>query len=286
MNDSHLVTNTIVKEAIPEIAPDSHKGQNGKILIIAGSPLFHGSGSLSAKGALEIISVFASRTNDWVYICTSQENLKYLKERHEAFIGIGRGQIDLYLREADVVLCGPGLMREKEINFPETDNEPEITKELTRKTLASSKKLVLDAGSLQVISRNDLRGKTNIIITPHQKEMAKLFDIEVEKFQTKHNMSFSEISKIGEFVKSIAEKYKITILLKGPIDIIADSTNWMYTPGGDSGMTKGGTGDVLAGITAAIYSRTDSPILAAATASYINKKAGEMLAERYNYLYN
>ena len=282
----HKITKKLILQAIAPPDPNSHKGQNGRVLIIGGSPLFHGAGRLASKAAWEVILSFTSRANDMVYFCSTKKNLDYLKCQQECFIGIIREQVNSYLKICDVVLVGTGLMREPEVNWAETKKEPLITKELTKKVLQSNKKAVLDAGSLQVVSLKDLKGKKKIIITPHQKEMSKLFNITPELLTTFHNSSLEKIKKVASIVKKTAEKYQITILLKGPVDIIADQQDWYYSEGGNAGMTKGGTGDVLAGIVTAFYGRSDNPLLAAATASFICKKTGEDLWKKKKWLYN
>ncbi|MBI2012103.1 NAD(P)H-hydrate dehydratase [Candidatus Daviesbacteria bacterium] len=285
MSDN-LVTEDLIKKVVKIPDPDSHKGQNGRILIIGSSPLFHGAGGLALSSTLETINAFASLTNDMVYFASTPENLQYLKGRQQAFIGITRDQIDNYLRVVNVVLIGPGLMREEEPNLKETKNEPFITKELTLKVLSLDKKSVLDAGSLQVISPEDLKGKSKVIITPHRKEMANLFDMDEMDFITSYKSSDEEINKVAEKVQALAKDLGITILLKGPIDIVANKDGWYYSKGGNAGMAKGGTGDVLAGVVAALYTNSDNPLEVSAAGSYITKKAGEALWEEKLMLYN
>ncbi len=282
----HEFNEKLIKEVIKPPLPDSHKGENGKILIIAGSSLFHGAGLLTAEAVNEVLVSFSSITNDMVYFCSTDENIKYLKARIDNFIGVRREVLDNYIKEVDVILSGPGLMREIDEKNPHTQREPDFTLSATKKILQSDKKLVLDAGSIQVIDSEDLRDKKNIIITPHRKEMAKLFSLDVDDLVTKHDFSNEQIEEVGERVFKISKNFGITILLKGPIDIISGRSGWYYVGGGSAGMTKGGTGDVLAGIAAALFTRSDDPLLTAATASYINKKVGETLEEKNAWFFN
>lgn len=286
MEDSHLVTKDLIKEVVKSPDPNSHKNQNGRILIIGGSPLFHGAGRLSTRAVLETLIAISSRTNDMVYFASTEDNLKVLKGEQGVFIGINREQIDRYLSHCEVVLVGTGLMREEEPGRSETKGEPEKTKELTMKVINSGKKAVLDAGSLQVISKEDLKGENQIIITPHQKEMSKLFDIDVTSLKTSHESSFPEIEKIAKIVEDLAKEYEITILLKGAVDIVASKDGWMYVKGGNAGMTKGGTGDVLAGVVAALYSRSNDPLKVASSASLITKMAGDELYKEDLWIFN
>jgi len=288
---NHLVKPEIIRQSLLPPSPDSHKGDNGRILIVGGSPLFHGAGRLAARSAGEInkaistIVGFSSRLNDMVYFCSTPENLKIQKNEHDTFIGITRNQLDVYLPKSDVVLAGPGLMRELDIGRPETEGEKSFTQRITKQILSSGKKVVLDAGSLQVISPENLRGKSKVIITPHRNEMKNLFGFNSDDyFFLSQNSDFPQITIIGQRVCSIAQNFGITILLKGPIDIIAKDSNWFFSPGGSPAMSKGGTGDVLAGVCAALYSRINDPLIAAASASYLLKRTGENLEkERFQF---
>ncbi len=280
------VTKKLVKSTIKEPDPNSHKGENGNILIIGGSPLFHGAGRLAAKAALEVSLSLATKTNDMVYFASTPENLDYLKIKYDSFIGIKREQIDSYLKNSETILSGTGLMREPDPGLKESEKEAEFTKDVTLKVIKSNKKVVLDAGSLQVIEPEILKENKRIIITPHRKEMSKLFNVKTEELLLTHSAEKKEIEKVAELVQKFARKYEITILLKGPIDIIANKNNWLYSTGGNVGMTKGGTGDVLAGLTAALYSQSDDALNIAAAASFINKKTGDLLWKDKKWFYN
>src|SRR5581483_8523099 len=119
----------------------SHKGENGKVLIIGGSKLFHA----ASLWSLEI----ASKIVDMVFYSSVPENnaiVQSLKEAWRNGIIVERSKIDDYLKEADAVLIGPGLPREEGIEEGDDD-----TKELTKRLLNAypDKKWVIDGGSLQ-----------------------------------------------------------------------------------------------------------------------------------------
>ena len=244
--------------------PNSHKGQNGKLMIIGGSKLFHG----ASLWALKV----TSRIVDMVFYSSVPENNKLVVEAKKEFrdgIIVPRNKVENYIKEADCILIGPGL--------PRPDGEQrgdDDTKELTESLLKKypKKKWVIDGGSLQTIDPQFI--PRNAILTPHLKEFEKLFG--------------------KKEVWEMAKKYKCTILLKGPIDIICGMDESTRPPtlalrrvkGGNAGMTKGGTGDVLAGLVAALYCKNDDPFLVAQAASYLNKKAGENLFKRVGYYFN
>jgi NAD(P)H-hydrate epimerase len=88
-----------------------------------------------------------------------------------------------------------------------------------------------------------------------------------------------------DHVAAIAKKYHCIIVLKGEEDTVCSSEQCISIAGGNAGMTKGGTGDVLAGLVAALACKNEL-FLSAAAGSYINKKAGESLYERVGYYFN
>jgi ADP-dependent NAD(P)H-hydrate dehydratase / NAD(P)H-hydrate epimerase len=239
---------------------DSHKGQNGKLLLISGSKLFHS----SSLWALKI----ASRILDMVYYSSVLENNEIVLKAKQEFrdgIVVERNNLDSYAVEADCILIGPGLPRME--GQEEGDDD---TKALTESLLKKYplKKWVIDGGSLQTITPKII--PQNSIITPHSREFKMLFGAEASK----------------ENVEEMAKKYKITIVTKGPTDYICSSEKCVEITGGNAGMTKGGTGDVLAALIASLYCKNDDPFLVAQAGSYLNKKAGENLFKKVGYYFN
>ncbi len=250
---------------------DSHKGQNGKLLIIAGSTLFH-------AASLWPLMV-ASRMLDMVFYSSVPENNEIVQRAKEEFrngIVIRRENLDSYIQEADCILIGPGLPR-PEGKKDDDDDTKTLTETLLKKH--PEKKWVIDGGSLQVVEPELI--PKNSIITPHFQEFEQL------KSKIKNSKLKIEIqnAKIEDQVKMFAEEYKIIVLLKGEVDIIASPIEEVSIHGGNAGMTKGGTGDVLAGLLASLYCKNDA-FLSACAASYINKKAGESLEKSMGIYFN
>ncbi|OGH10122.1 MAG: NAD(P)H-hydrate dehydratase [Candidatus Levybacteria bacterium RBG_16_35_6] len=240
-------------------SPSSHKGQNGKLMIIGGSHLFHAASLWSLK--------VASRIVDMVFYSSVPENNRIIEKEKEEFhdgIIVPREKLGMYIGEMDCILIGPGLPR-KEGEEPGDDD----TKELTEKLLKhySEKKWVIDGGSLQVIKPSVL--PKNSIITPHHLEFKNLFNLEGN----------------DKNAIEMAKKYNITIVLKGEIDVVCNREKCIKVVGGNAGMTKGGTGDVLAGLIASLYCKNPA-FLSASAGSIINKKAGEELYKRVGIYFN
>lgn len=237
-------------------APGSHKGQNGKVLIIGGSVLFH-------AGAIWPLEV-ASKMVDMVYFSSVDENNELVKGKFKNGIVVPRKRLPIYIEEADSILIGPGLPREEGIEEGDEDTKT-FSEDLFKRY--PNKKWVVDGGSLQTIEAKNL--PKDSIITPHQREFEKLFGL----------------SANVENAIEMAKQYHITILLKGHVDYVTNGDITVEVEGGNAGMTKGGTGDVLAGLVASFFSKNDA-FLSACVASYINKKAGESLARRVGIYFN
>ncbi len=268
---------------IPIPKPNSHKGQNGKVLIIGGSSLFHASSIWAAEMASHLV--------DMVHYASTRENeeiLVALKKRFRNGIVVKQKDIPLYIEEDDSILIGPGMVRgQKNFQFPITnfqyvlkiENEADFTYALTKYVLEKypDKKFVIDAGSLQMMDKNWLLGmKTSPILTPHQKEFETLFGQKAIDLP---------LEKKGETVKQYAKKYQSVILLKAVTDIVSDGEEVYYIEGGNAGLTKGGTGDILAALAVGFAAKIDS-LNAAILASFVLKKAADYLLPRYGYWYN
>jgi hydroxyethylthiazole kinase-like uncharacterized protein yjeF len=231
--------------------------KNGQVTIIGGSSLFHGAPLFSLK--------VASRIVDMVFFASPEPGLKEVSDNLKSdllsFIWVPWTEVDDYVEKSDSVLIGPGFMRYRtekdEREFPDgTDEASEFTKNITYGLLKKfpDKKWVIDAGSLQVMEADMIPG--NSIITPNKGEYERLFG----------DMDVSDAS----------EKYKCTILLKGLKDLVSSKGKTVSIEGGNAGLSKGGTGDTLAGLVAALYTKNNA-YLSASAASYVLKRSGDEL---------
>jgi hydroxyethylthiazole kinase-like uncharacterized protein yjeF len=231
-------------------AENAHKGQNGKVLVIGGSELFHSS--------LIWAATIASKVVDMVHVASpAKTNEALVRERiKKEFlegIVIPWNRVEEYIEEDDVILIGPGMPRDEGLEAGE-----ESTGMMVDRLVAAypDKKWVIDGGALQAINPELI--KQNMIITPHAREFARL------------------------------EGYlplQAVIVLKGPVDKITSGQEMVMVEGGNPGMTKGGTGDVLAGLTAALYTKNEA-MTAATAASVVCKRAGDELKKRQGLYFN
>lgn len=248
-------------------APESSGEDNGQVIIIGGSSLFHGAPLLALK--------VASRIVDMVFFVSPEPSVgsvaEQIKSKLFSFIWVPWEEAEDYIEKVDAVLIGPGFMRFRSEKVPHgerhhvCDEACQIAKNITEKFLKKypQKKWVIDAGSLQVMDAEWIPKEA--VLTPNKKEFVLLF---------------------GDATpQEAAKKYSCTIVYKGPTTLVCSPDECAEVKGGNPGMTKGGTGDVLAGLTVALLAKNES-FLAASAASYVAKLAADTLYKRVGTNYN
>ena len=248
----------------PKPRKEAHKGENGIVAIIGGGA-YTGAPALAALAALHTgcdLAYICCPSSVWKVVASFSPNLIVRKMKGEIFNASNIGEIEDIIKKADAILVGPGLGKKEETI--------EACKILAEK-YAGKKYLVFDADAIQ--SLKDIDCKEKSIITPHAGEFKKLTGKELAK----------EIEERKKMVKEEASKRNATILLKGYIDIISDGISIKMNRIHNEAMTVGGTGDVLAGICAALLSKGIKPFNAACMAAFINGYAGNMAYEEKKY---
>lgn len=266
----------------------SHKGNNGRLLIIGGSHLFHAASIWSLT--------VASRLVDLVHYASVPENNALILKMKEEFrngIVIHRRDVEAYIHEDDCILIGPGMVRPTTQDaisaavgvsdlgqIDELADESSQTVALTHLLLTRfpHKQWVIDAGALQVLTLQDIPERA--ILTPHHGEFDTLWIKHLQQYP--HDSGFTSLS---DQVRAFAAQYRCVVLVKGAIDYVSDGTEIWGISGGNAGMTKGGTGDVLAGLIAGLACKND-PVLAVLCGSFVNKQAGDKLYQTVGYGYN
>ena len=142
--------------------------------------------------------------------------------------------------------------------------DPEALKLLVKSLLDRDVRLSLDATALVNYILPLLSGK-NVVVTPHAGEFKKMFG------ETPPESKKARIITVEKFAK----EHSITILLKGPTDIISDGAKTYLNPTNTPGMTVGGTGDILSGIIAGMLARNRNALESAVISAYFNGLAGK-----------
>lgn len=262
------------------IDPNSHKGDNGKVLVIGGSTLFHS----ASIWAAELAAHFVDHVFYYSPAHINKEVLLKNKTRFRNGFMVNAHDLEEYAREADVILIGPGLRRQdrrqkhdhaaytKRIGeIEKLSDESLITYYLVNSLIGKfpGKKWVVDAGALQEIELDTV--SPSCILTPHQQEFGRLFP-EHHKLKT-----YSE-GRILSALKNVAQSVPATWLLKrnGTDYVVGPQKSLLKVVGGNEGLIKGGTGDLLAALAAVLYVKNPA-MIAAAAASFLLKKAAESL---------
>lgn len=252
---------------------DSQGEDNGQVTIIGGSELFSGAPLLSL--------VAAARVVDMVYLATPETDKGAAEKtaifsRLKSVIWVPREDLDRYIEKSDAVLIGSGMMRftkegssEQDLKNRNLDKSGQETRQITKILLQNfpEKKWVIDGGSLQVMEREWIPPKA--VLTPNKEEYEMLFN---EQF-TLNNLQLNAL------------KYNCVIVHKGNAGYVTDGMETYEINGGNAGLTKGGTGDTLAGLTVGLLAKNPA-LSAAAAASYVVKRTVDSLFEKAGYNYN
>ena len=263
---SSTITSKLVKKFIPVRKLSSRKGDNGKVLVLGGSYIYHGAPALSSLAAL--------RTGaDLVYTCVPKINVQSTRAVSPNLIVIPlvdskltRGAVNKLLgqipNDLDSATIGMGL----------SIQDPEALKLLVKSLLARDVRLSLDATALVNYILPLLSGK-NVVVTPHAGEFKRMFG------ETPPESKKARITMVEKFAK----EHSVTILLKGPTDIISNGSRTYLNPTNTSGMTVGGTGDILSGIIAGILARNRDALESAVISAYFNGLAGKMIQKKLGH---
>jgi len=239
----------------------SHKGDAGRVLVIGGGP-YSGAPALAALGALragaDIVTV-AAPGNVSAIIASFSPNLIVHALSGDILLEDDIAVISRLISRHDVVVMGMGLGTADE------------TLCAIEKIVPLCKKAVIDADAIS--ERLVPLLKKNIIITPHAGEMKRLSGLDVPH----------DLKERVKMIKDFADDHEVTVLLKGVVDLISDGEEVRANRTGNAGMTVGGTGDVLAGLTGALFARCDSPLEAAAGSAFINGAAGDLAFVKFGY---
>lgn len=253
---------------IPSRKPDTHKGDYGRILVLAGSRGMTGAACLCSSAALRagaglvtlgipesLQGIVASNLTCVMTHPLPETHLKTLSE-------LGRQDILDFSRRFDVVAIGPGLSQYQE------------TKKLVLWLLQSLDcPVVLDADGINALADNPgvlHQIKKHVVLTPHPGEMARLLGLSSPKdIQSKR----LEVSRM--FVK---DKNKVTLVLKGHQTIVMHEEKYYINTTGNPGMATAGSGDVLTGMIAAFLGQNSTPFEAAQLGVYLHGMAGDFAA--------
>lgn len=240
----------------------SHKGDFGTVLVVGGSELYTGSPIFNGLAALRAgadLAILVGHPRAMNAAATYSPDLITQPLKGDPAVADIPAILKLAER-CDAAVIGGGLARTPAVH-------DFILKLISKLEIP----MVLDAEALHAIAKEPgvLKGK-KVILTPHAEEFHVLTGEHVQ----------DEVKDRERKVKLQAAKLGATILLKGHADLISDGGQNVLNTTGSAYMTKGGTGDVLAGICASLLAQGYSTMEAARKATWMNGKAGERLADK------
>jgi hydroxyethylthiazole kinase-like uncharacterized protein yjeF len=258
-----LLTRASMRELVTPRTPDSHKGDYGRVLIVAGSRGRTGAAHLAAVGALRsgagLVTIATPAACQPIVAAMGPE---YMTEAlDESAEGLDPDGVDRVIELArDVLAIGPGL-----------GQAPGTRAFITRLVDRASMPLVIDADGLNAFTDDPdrLAGREgrDIIITPHPGEMARLVGMSTDEVQA---------SRL-EIARNFAIAHHVFVVLKGHRTLIATPDAKVFiNPTGNPGMATGGTGDVLTGMIAAWLAQLLDAEAACKLAVYLHGLAGDL----------
>lgn len=247
----------------------SRKGENGSALIVGGSEEYVGAVILAGLAALrtgcDSITIAAPEKVAWAINCYSPDLItEKVKTTH---FTIKQGKEILRMSELyNAMLLGNGI----------TMKADKFCQYLAKKSQTLK---VIDADALKALSFKDF---TNSIVTPHESELNAMLansgkDFLLPKLEKCNAKEKAQIlqGNLRYFLQN-----NNVLLLKGSTDIIISRNKIAYNRTGNQGMTKAGTGDVLAGLCVGFLAKTQDLFKSAVAASYLNGTLGDLLLKK------
>ncbi|MEE8403459.1 MAG: NAD(P)H-hydrate dehydratase [Candidatus Hydrothermarchaeaceae archaeon] len=270
--DTQVVDIGVPAEAETQVGPgniianlkrkkDSHKGENGRVLIVGGGDAFHGAPILCGLGAFrsgaDLVYLYVPGGN---FDATRAFSPDFIVRKYEGdFLSMKSvRQIIDFSKGCDALVIGPGL------------GDREDTKNAVIEILKGVKiPTVIDADAIKAVAEHpEVLKDIDAVITPHTREFTVLAKGSLPE----------DIKKRMAVISKHAKRLSSGILLKSPTDIIASPGTVKVNTTGNAGMTAGGTGDVLAGVIAGFISQGMGQFESACCAAFINGAAGDELA--------
>ncbi len=265
-----IVDNKFFKQNIIKRKYNSHKGSNGRLLIIAGCNRFIGAATLSSLAALHsgigLVEVFSTQNVINTLAITAKEAIFNSCPANDSGYVLATDAVlqnlEASLKKADAVLIGCGLG---------VCNDTQKLLEFVVKNADCP--IIIDADGINLVHpRIELlrEARTDIILTPHPAELARLAGVSVKE----------AVENRLELAQKLSQSFGVTVMAKSAATLVVDKSNALVCAFGNDGLAKGGSGDMLAGLTASFVAQRMAPLTACALASVTLGKACEKATKR------
>ncbi len=266
-----LSTAQKIAALLPAKHYNAHKGTNGNTLLVTGCRKMPGAAVMAARGAVNAGAGLVSVAfPDAAYPAVAPQ-------LPECLLTLCKSDTDGCLDAENKAYFEANCNCFKSIAFGCGVAQNEGAEQCLLAVLENyGGKLLIDADGINILSRHiDILNRTNasVLLTPHPGEMSRLT-----------GKSISEINASREeTARDFAVRHRCTVLLKGADTVIATPDGTVYiNPTGNPGMARGGSGDLLTGITAALLAQGLSTTDAARAGAFLHGLCGDIAAKRYS----
>jgi len=261
---------------LPKHKKSAHKGDYGKVLVIAGSEEYAGAPALVGLAALrsgcDWVTIAAPEKVAWAINSLSPDLVTHKLKGSSISAKHINDLISLSSR-FNVIAIGNGMGL--------TSDTKTVVNAILKKV---KKPKVIDADAIKVAKLQDI---SNSVITPHKKELESLLINSLPKNELSHFYKNKIFILDEKNIKLIQKHLRDNVLLvKGMYDFVITKDKVFCNKAGNAGMIKAGTGDVLAGICAGFIAQGLSLEQAAINASFINKAIGDDLWKERHQAYS
>ncbi|MCD7823155.1 MAG: NAD(P)H-hydrate dehydratase [Oscillospiraceae bacterium] len=264
------VAERLMRDNIGSRPVNSHKGTFGRLLSIVGSDRYPGAAAISTLSALRsgvglmsvcttersAISLASNVKECTLFPCRSDED-GFIKPTEHELLGI----LEL-MKASDAVLIGCGLGT--------SDSAMAVLEAVIENANCP---IIIDADGINLVSRRiELlrKAKTDVILTPHPAELSRLASVDTK----------TAISDRYEISKKLASEYGVTVVSKSCSTLIVNSFESYVTMFGNNGLSKGGSGDLLAGLIASFTAQGKPSITAGIMGAYAMGASCEEVSKR------
>ncbi|MBS1514331.1 MAG: NAD(P)H-hydrate dehydratase [Bacteroidetes bacterium] len=262
-----------VRKIIPLRNINSHKYSTGKVFVLAGSKGLTGAAYLCSQSALisgcgAVMLGIPDSLNTILARKLTEVMTLPLNETAEHTLALSScKKIQEKIKWCDALLIGPGIAK-----------NDETTGLISNVISENDIPIVLDADGLSAFKNLKLnRRKNKIILTPHLGEFANLLDVSIDELK----------NNLYNYSVDYAKKKNVILVLKGSPSITTDGKQFYINSTGNPALSTAGSGDVLAGIIASLYSRTKNAIDSAIAGVYVHGKSADLLCgkSKNNFTY-
>lgn len=262
---------------LPKRDPAMHKGEAGKLFIVAGSAGMVGAAALCSRAALRSGAGLVRVGMPWrlaVMVSGRDPNVMTyaLPETEDGTLSaLSAAKVLKGLEGYDVLVLGPGIST----NAQTVQAVRNLLPQLDCKLLLDADALNAITGELAVLKETP-RSKGLPILTPHPGEMLRLLGKEADsKLDLRANDDHRR-----DTAAAFARKHNVVVVLKGPRTVVTDGKRLFVNQTGNPGMAKAGMGDVLAGVIGAMLAQGFEAFEAASIGAHLHGLAGDMVCAR------